>query len=141
MRTGSWLCALLLGAGLSAAAGYAAGPATTPNAAVLGDIEPGQWQLREAGSTAPPRLICVGSADRLVQLEHPGLACARTLLIDQPRTATISYTCPGAGNGRTVIRLETRHSFHLETQGIASGAPFDMTFEARRMGNCVAASR
>lgn len=141
MQTGSWLRALLVGAGLSAGAAYAAGPVASTAAAVLGDIEPGQWQLREAGSTAPPKLICVSNADRLIQLEHPGLACARILLNDQPRTATISYTCPGAGHGRTMIRLETRNSFHLETQGIASGAPFDMAFEARRLGPCAAAMR
>lgn len=136
MRTGKLIRVLLAAAGLVAGTAIASGPASGPVAAVIGDITPGQWQLREAGSSAPPRTLCVSNADRLIQLEHPGASCSRILLNDQPRTATISYSCPGAGHGRTMIRLETRNSFHLETQGIAGGAPFDMAFEARRTGDC-----
>ncbi len=141
MRTGNWIRALLASVGLCAGAAIASGPATGPVAAAIGDITPGQWQLREAGSSAPPRTLCVSNPDRLIQLEHPGASCSRILLNDQPRTATISYTCPGAGHGRTMIRLETRNSFHLETQGIAGGAPFDMAFDARRTGDCPAATQ
>lgn len=141
MRTGYWMRPMVAGIVLCASAALANSPAAAPVAAAIAQIEPGQWQLREAGSVAPPRLICVANPDRLIQIEHPGLACARTLLNDQPRTATISYSCPGAGHGRTMIRIETRNSFHLETQGISGGAPFDMAFEARRMGDCAAASR
>lgn len=140
MRTGYWMRPVVAGIALCAGAALANSPTAAPVAAAIAQIEPGQWQLREAGSAAPPRLICVANPDRLIQIEHPGLACARTLLNDQPRTATISYSCPGAGHGRTMIRIETRNSFHLETQGIAGGAPFDMAFEARRMGDCAAAS-
>ncbi len=140
MRTVNWIRGTLACAGLVAGAAIAAGPVNGPVAAAIGDITPGQWQLREAGSSAPPRTMCVSNPDRLVQLEHPGASCNRILLNDQPRTVTISYTCPGAGHGRTMIRLETRNSFHLETQGIAGGAPFDMAFEARRTGNCASAS-
>lgn len=140
MRIGNWTRIGLLGAGLFAGVAIAAVPAANTVAAAIGDITPGQWQLREAGSSAPPRTLCVSNPDRLIQLEHPGASCSRILLNDQPRTATISYTCPGAGHGRTMIRLETRNSFHLETQGIAGGAPFDMAFEARRTGDCTPAT-
>lgn len=140
MRTVNWMRGLLACTGLVAGAAIAAVPGANTIAAAIGDITPGQWQLREAGSSAPPRTMCVSNPDRLIQLEHPGASCSRILLNDQPRTATISYTCPGAGHGRTMIRLETRNSFHLETQGIAGGAPFDMAFEARRTGDCTSAS-
>lgn len=139
MRTVKWMRGLLACASLGASVSIAAVPAANTVAAAIGEITPGQWQLREAGSNAPPRSMCVSNPDRLIQLEHPGASCSRILLNDQPRTATISYTCPGAGHGRTMIRLETRNSFHLETQGIAGGAPFDMAFEARRTGDCAPA--
>jgi len=126
---------------LCASGAFAASPAASPVVAVFNQIEPGQWQLRETGFTALPRTMCISDPATLVQFQHPGAQCQRTVLADQPHSATIQYACPGAGNGRTTIRIETAKSFHLDTQGIASGAPFDMGFEARRMGNCAAAVR
>ena len=143
-KTG-WIRLAVVGMAIFGGAAFAANPVASPQspgpAAALGQIQPGQWQLREPDSTAQPRLLCLVDADRLIQLQHPGMACARILVDDLPRTATVNYACPGAGHGRTMIHIETRNSFHLETQGIAGGAPFDMTFEARRLGDCAAPPR
>jgi hypothetical protein len=140
MRGYFWMRALMTGTLFCAGSAFAAGPAAGPLTAAFGQVEQGQWQLRETGSAAAPRLICVTDPDRLIQLEHASLSCTRLIVDDRPRTATVSYACPGAGHGRTMIRIETRNSFHLETQGISGGAPFDMAFEARRMGACATAS-
>ena len=132
---------LLAGMIFCASGAVAASPAAAPTVAAFGQVEPGQWQLREVGSTTVARTICITDPDKLVQYQHVGAQCTRFVVDDQPRTATIHYTCPGAGHGRTTIRLETQRSFHLDTQGIAGGAPFDMGFEARRIGTCEAAAR
>lgn len=141
MRHGFWLRPLMAIMAVFAGAAFAAKPAATSPTVAVGQIQPGQWQLREGGSTAPPRLVCLGDADQLIQLQHPGMACARFVVDDLPRTATVNYSCPGAGHGRTMIHLETPKSFHLETQGIVSGAPFDMAFDARRLGDCTPPAR
>lgn len=115
------------------------GAATTAHAplvGVLGGIEPGNWELRETGSAAPPQMMCVRDPDMLLQLRHAGRQCARFVVDDEPTTAIVHYTCPGAGHGRTTIRIENPQSFLLDTQGIVAGAPFDVHYEARRTGPC-----
>lgn len=127
-----------------AAAGYAgmglAAPVKAPPPiTVLAAIEPGQWELREAGGNAAPHLMCVSNTDMLVQLRHSGAQCARYVIDNQERTATINYDCDGAGNGRTTITMDTPRQIRLQTQGIAQAAPFDMDYSARRLGACPAA--
>lgn len=142
MQKKTVLIALLsAGAAWGAGAAIAAGQGDPASAAALGQIAPGQWQLREAGSKAQPRLVCLGDADQLLQLQHPGMACTRYIVDNLPRTTTVNYICRGSGNGRTMIHIETPKSFQLQTQGIVGGAPFDMTFEARRLGDCPAPPR
>jgi hypothetical protein len=55
---------------------------------------------------------------------------------DENRFVTVHYTCPGAGYGRTQIRLESAQLVQVDSQGIAQGFPFDFTAEARRVGSC-----
>jgi hypothetical protein len=50
--------------------------------------------------------------------------------------ATVHYSCPGSGWGRTTVRVETPRLARVETQGIAGKAPFAFTAEARRVGAC-----
>lgn len=122
---------LLLVAGLGTAA-----PARAPQLAVLTRVETGQWQLREAGSTTAAKSLCVSDPAVLLQIGHVGAQCSRFVIADAPDSATVHYTCPGAGHGRTTISMETPRLLHLQTQGIASGAPFDLDYEARRVGAC-----
>jgi len=139
MRIGNFVRPLMAGLLMAASATVAAQPAAAPTLAAVGQIEPGQWQLREVGGAA--RSMCVSDPDSLFQIEHMGAQCSRFVVDDQPRSATVHYTCPGAGNGRTSIKIETRNSFHLDTQGILNGAPFDTAFDARRTGACGVAVR
>lgn len=115
-----------------------AAPAQAPQLAVLAQVEPGQWQLRETGQSAPPRAMCVADPAMLLQLGHPGARCSRLVITDSPASGTVHYTCPGAGHGRTTLSIETPRVIHVATQGIAGGLPFDHDFEARRLGACAA---
>ena len=60
---------------------------------------------------------------------------------DRPGVATVSYSCPGAGSGRTTIRVETTRLLDIQSQGIVNNAPFEVRYEARRTGPCAAAAR
>ncbi len=115
----------------------AASPAAAPTHIVaLSQVEPGQWQLREAGTTAPPRGLCLADPAMLLQLGHPGAQCSRFVISDTAGAVTVHYTCPGAGHGRTTLSIETPRVLHVVTQGIAGGLPFDHDYEARRLGAC-----
>lgn len=127
------LFGLLLIGGLAAAA-----PARAPELAVLTQIETGQWQLKEPGAPTIARSLCVTDAAVLLQLGHSGAQCSRFVISDTPGAATVHYTCPGAGHGRTTISMETPRLLRIQTQGIASGAPFDLDYEGRRIGPCAA---
>jgi len=127
--------AALLGLALCASLAAAA-PAAAPHVGVLAQVEPGQWQLRETGTSTPPRAMCVADPAMLLQLGHPGALCSRFVIADTAGSATVHYTCPGAGHGRTTLSIETPRVIHVETQGIAGGLPFDHDYEARRLGAC-----
>ncbi|HEX8223500.1 MAG TPA: hypothetical protein VF605_06770 [Allosphingosinicella sp.] len=100
----------------------------------LAKLEPGRWQLREADSAA--RSICVADPVALVQLEHEGVSCAQEVLTSEAGAATVEYSCPGRGFGRTSIRVETPRLARIDTQGLADGRPFAYRVEARRVGSC-----
>ncbi|MES2057529.1 MAG: hypothetical protein V4564_16460 [Pseudomonadota bacterium] len=113
----------------------AEGPAAAPHLVALDAIEQGQWQLREVGGTSV-RALCVADPRVLIQLEHGRAQCSRFIVANTANSAIVNYTCPGSGHGRTTITVETGRLFKLQTQGIADGAPFDMSYEARRIGAC-----
>lgn len=128
-------CAALVMAGATTAA------APDPGASVaLSRIERGQYEISEVGSTAPPRSVCVADPAILLQMQHPGAACARFVMADGPDGTTVSYRCPSGGHGRTVVTVTTPRSFDIDTQGIAGGAPFDLNYQGRRVGACSARS-
>ncbi|WP_443026193.1 hypothetical protein [Sphingomonas sp. CCH18-H6] len=110
--------------------------ADAPTLAVLRGLELGQWQLREIGPRGGERSICLGDMETLIQLQHPRGGCSRYVIDDRTAHGTIHYTCPGSGYGRTTIDLVTPRSVRIETQGVASGAPFHLELNARRMGAC-----
>ncbi|MDO7842576.1 DUF3617 domain-containing protein [Sphingomonas immobilis] len=124
-----------LGASVLIGALTAAAPASAPLVA-LSRIEPGLYQLKEVGSSAPPKSLCIANAAVLIQLEHPDANCSRFVIDDTPDSATVHYTCPGSGHGRTVVKIATPRSFDLETQGIVNRAPFDIDMQGRRVGDC-----
>lgn len=124
--------AALAGGGLTlVAAGRPAAPVVT-----LARLSPGMWQVHEIGTKAPPRGVCITRAEQLLQLRHPRQACERAVIAASAGAATVDYTCPGTGHGRTVLTVENPLLVRIQTQGIADGQPFDLDLEARRSGNC-----
>lgn len=124
--------ALAMGAGAILPAQGARAPTLT----VLGAVEKGPWELHEIGKRGAPRL-CVADVSDILQLRHRGGAgCSRFVIANEPRTATVHYTCPGAGHGRTTLAMETPRVMRVDTQGIANNAPFDLLLEARRVPSC-----
>ena len=108
------------------------------NAPILafGRIQPGSWQLRALDKSLPDRRVCINDAYDLIQLRHPGAACSRFVLTNEAQTATVHYTCSGAGYGRTTIKVETGQLIRIDSQGLVNQSPFDMSFEGRRVGSC-----
>lgn len=111
-------------------------PAQAPGLPALGAIERGLWELRERGSSAAPRKICVADPSTLIQIRHGSTACSRFVIDSKPDRATVHYTCPGAGHGRTTIRVETSRLIQIDSQGIADDSPFNFSYEGRRTGAC-----
>lgn len=115
-----------------------ASPARSPILA-FNRIQSGAWQLRALDGSAPTARICLGNADELIQLRHPGAACSRFVLANDGAAATIHYTCTGAGYGRTTIKVETPDLIRIDSQGLAHQAPFQVALEGRRTGSCATA--
>jgi hypothetical protein len=105
-----------------------------PALPALAMIEPGLWQLRTQGET--PRSICVADPNSLIQLRHRAAPCSRLVIASEKAAATVHYSCPGAGWGRTTLRVETPRLARIDSQGIADNEPFAFTAEARRIGPC-----
>ena len=103
--------------------------------AMLGTLAKGEWTIRQR-SGAPERKICVKSGAELIQLMHRESGCSQFVVEDGAARVTVQYTCPGNGYGRTSIRRETPALVQLESQGIESRTPFQLTAEARRTGTC-----
>lgn len=119
-------CALASGAG--------AVQPLTPRLTALAMIEPGLWQVRAPGE--PQRNICVNDGKALIQLRHPTNVCTRLVIANDRDRTTIHYSCPGAGWGRTTLRVETPRLARIDTRGIIDKAPFAFLAEARRIGPC-----
>ncbi len=122
---------LVLGLTFSAHIGYAAGQLQA-----LSLIEPGLWDLRSTGGRDVGRSMCVTDPIVFLQLGHPGRACSRFPIINQERNTSVHYSCTGAGQGQTNLRVETPRLVQIETQGFLYQDPFSFSFEARRIGEC-----
>lgn len=118
------------------AAALAVTPQPVARLKALAPVEPGRWQLKPYDGNGPARSICIAEAASLLQLQHPGANCTRFVIDDQPAIATVHYTCPGNGHGRTTIKVETSRLLDISSQGIAANAPFNVRYEARRLGGC-----
>lgn len=110
-------------------------PAATPVLAALSGLETGQWQLRTRGG-GEGTSMCVTDPRVLLQVKHPRAQCSRFVISNDPRSATVQYSCAGAGSGRTTLRVETPRLVQIDSQGIANNEPFAMQLEGRRVGAC-----
>lgn len=134
MRPRSMIMTAVSAAILFAGSGWAS-QARAPQPAALARLAPGAWLLRDADDGSQ-RELCVRDGRELLQLQHEGIVCSRFVIEDLPARATVHYTCPAAGHGRTSVSVVTPRSARIETQGIAGGLPFERSFEARRTGEC-----
>lgn len=103
--------------------------------AMLSSLAKGEWTVKHRDGS-PDRKICVRSGRELIQIRHPEPNCNRFVVEDGAARVTVQYTCPGNGYGRTFIRRESNSLVQIESQGIASGMPFEFVGEARRTGSC-----
>ncbi len=117
-----------------------AAAADAPTLTALDSMQPGLWALSSRDSGFAKHSICLGDPRALIQIRQPSAVCSRFVIASDAASATVHYTCPGLGHGRTTIRVETARLAQVETQGIVGKAPFDMTIEARRTGACPALS-
>jgi hypothetical protein len=100
----------------------------------LRGIERGMWQLK--GSDGSAVRLCLGNPATLLQLRHRNTTCSRFVVENSPTVATIHYSCPGHGHGRTTVSVETPRLVRVDTQGVVDGAPFAAELEGRRLGTC-----
>ena len=91
---------------------------------------------RSLDKSEPDRRLCIQDGYELIQLRHPGAACSRFVLTNNPEVATVHYTCTGAGYGRTTIKVETGQLIRVDSQGLVNQSPFQVSFEGRRIGEC-----
>jgi hypothetical protein len=104
--------------------------------ALLDSLDRGMWQLRPTGGSVPTAKICLGKSESLLQIQHSGVACDQYVVRSSANSLTVSYSCPGHGQGMTVIRKETNRIIHIQSQGIENNAPFSFSAEGRRTGPC-----
>jgi hypothetical protein len=104
--------------------------------AMLDQLEPGQWEVRDRDSSGARSRLCLDHGRRLIQIRHMHEACRSFTVEDTADAVTVHYTCPGNGYGQTSVRFESAQLVQLETQGIAQGLPFNVRAEVRRVGAC-----
>ena len=109
--------------------------AQSDSLAMLEGLAKGEWTIKHRDGSVD-RKICVKSGRELIQLRHTEPDCSRFVVEDASSKITVQYTCPGNGYGRTNIRKETGGLVQIESQGIASGLPFQFAAEARHTGSC-----
>ena len=122
-------------AGVSAGLLLTLGAATRP--LVLARAGGGLWEIDRVGPGQRARL-CLPDPAVLATIEHRGKACKRDVVHELPNAALVQYSCGGGDFGSSQIRAITPRSLRIETQGIAANAPFQYTFQARRVGDCAA---
>ena len=122
---------------LGATAMLSAPAATQGPLSALSKLELGMWQLRDLDDPrSAPQSICVADPGVLMQVQHRSSPCSRMVISNDARGATVHYTCPANGFGRTSLTVETPRLAKIDTQGIIGNAPFGLRAEARRVGTC-----
>ena len=133
MRVKRWTRAALAG-GLLLLAGNGASTQRSTALTALNGIELGGWRLKSA--SGGERQLCIANRWAVLQIMHGSAQCQHFVMENTNRSATIRYTCPSHGHGRTTIDVETPRLIRIETQGVADGSPFSESYEARRSGAC-----
>ena len=100
-------------------------------------VGPGQWEIAKSASERGEK-ICLVDSGMLMQWEHRGKQCTRTIDTSSLDRAEVHYTCAGGGFGTSQVQVLTPRSIKVNTQGIADGLPFGYVIHARRVGACPA---
>ena len=98
---------------------------------------PGEWEIGKNAAGRGER-VCLPDPAMLMQWEHRGKPCERTILNSSIDRAEVQYTCAGGGFGTSRVQVLTPRSVKVSTQGISGGLPFGYTIHARRVGDCAA---
>lgn len=128
----------LIGGAVVALAVFSCPPliAERPSLAMLDQLQPGQWEVRDRDLAGGRTRLCIENGRRLIQIRHMREACRTFTVQDTAEAVTVHYACPGNGYGQTSVRFESAQLVQLETQGVAQGLPFNMRAEVRRIGAC-----
>ena len=113
-----------------------AGPLFAADLTALRKIELGLWDVRAKDARDGGRTMCISDPAVLTQLAHAGLSCSRFVISSTADDVVVHYSCPAMGSGQTEIRIETPRLVQIETQGMLRQTPFQMRYEARRIGDC-----
>lgn len=105
----------------------------------LTPVQPGLWVLRGLDGTSPTRTLCIGDLRALLQVPHPQASCMQAVISSGNDRATVYNSCPGIGHAQTSIKVETARLAQIDSQGVSGNAPFALSYEARRTGDCTAA--
>ena len=100
-------------------------------------VGPGEWEIAKTASGRGEK-VCLPDAGILMQWEHRGKQCTRTIGTSSLDRAEVHYTCVGGGFGTSQVQVLTPRSIKVNTQGIADGLPFGYVIHAHRVGACVA---
>ena len=119
---------------LPACCGVLLAAAATPS--VFSQAQGGMWEITRGD--APPVRLCVADPKVLAQFENRKGRCTRSVLRDDGSVAKVHYSCAGGGFGQSEIKIITPRSLRVQTQGISANAPFNYSFDARRVGDCPA---
>jgi sarcosine oxidase gamma subunit len=132
--------AMAMGLFATASSAVPGQPVLQPSSALAAvtALQPGQWTLRDRESPSESRSLCVTDTHALLQVRHGAAVCSRFVIASDAHMATVHYTCPGTGHGRTTIRVENPRLVQIETQGIVKNEPFSIMWEGRRTGECTA---
>ena len=103
--------------------------------AMLRGLTKGEWTIKYRDGS-PDTKLCLRTGQEVIQIRHAQTDCSRFVIEDGPAEVAVQYTCPGDGYGRTDIRKENASLIQIQSQGIASGVPFQFTAEGRLTGSC-----
>ena len=110
-------------------------PAFAPSLVALDGLTRGNWDLAgRQGSTN--RKVCVRAGFELLQLRGDAGRCTRTIIRNSTSDLEVQFSCGGGSQARVDLRVETPSLAQISVQGIADGAPFNDSYEARHTGPC-----
>lgn len=96
---------------------------------------PGEWEVGRDARARGER-VCLSDPAALMQWEHRGKTCSRTVLHSTVDRAEVQYSCNGDGFGTSRVRVITPRTVKIDAQGISGGLPFGYVLHARRIGDC-----